>query len=183
MIRILLFLLCLNTPSLAQTLNGRVVGVNDGDTLTLLVARQSYKIRLAQIDAPERGSRLASARASRWPNWSLVRKSASRSKLKTAINGWSARSDAMAAISTCSKCSVAWPGSMCSMRMMPGCWQQNSRHVRQVAVYGRSPIRSHRGNGAASRKKTTTGIGCSVCFWISKSHALPLQLPCAAATS
>lgn len=55
MIRILLFLLCLSTPSLAQTLNGRVVGVNDGDTLTLLVARQSYKIRLAQIDAPEKG--------------------------------------------------------------------------------------------------------------------------------
>lgn len=55
MIRILLFLLCLSTPSLAQTLSGRVVGVNDGDTLTLLVAHQSYKIRLAQIDAPEKG--------------------------------------------------------------------------------------------------------------------------------
>lgn len=55
MIRIMLFLLCLSPPLLAQTLNGRVVGVSDGDTLTLLVARQSYKIRLAQIDAPEKG--------------------------------------------------------------------------------------------------------------------------------
>jgi endonuclease YncB( thermonuclease family) len=35
-------------------LEGRVVGVHDGDTVTLLVAgHQQVKIRLAQIDAPE----------------------------------------------------------------------------------------------------------------------------------
>lgn len=49
-----LLLLCL-TPLLAQaqTLNGQVVGVSDGDTLKLLVGRQEYKVRLGQIDAPE----------------------------------------------------------------------------------------------------------------------------------
>ncbi len=41
-------------PSLGETLEGRVVGVTDGDTLTLLVGSETRKIRLAQIDAPER---------------------------------------------------------------------------------------------------------------------------------
>ncbi len=39
----------------ADTLNGRVVGVADGDTITVLDAdRQQHKIRLQGIDAPER---------------------------------------------------------------------------------------------------------------------------------
>jgi len=38
----------------AEVLHGRVVGVHDGDTVTLLTpANQQVKIRLAQIDAPE----------------------------------------------------------------------------------------------------------------------------------
>jgi endonuclease YncB( thermonuclease family) len=37
----------------AQTLNGYVVGISDGDTLTLLVERQQHRIRIAGIDAPE----------------------------------------------------------------------------------------------------------------------------------
>lgn len=37
----------------ADTLTGHVVGITDGDTLTLLVDRQQYKIRIAGIDAPE----------------------------------------------------------------------------------------------------------------------------------
>ena len=38
----------------AEMFEGRVVGVHDGDTITLLLAgNQQLKIRLAQIDAPE----------------------------------------------------------------------------------------------------------------------------------
>ena len=41
--------------SLAQSLVGRVVGVTDGDTVTLLVdGRVQHKIRLSGIDAPEK---------------------------------------------------------------------------------------------------------------------------------
>lgn len=44
------------SPSLAETLRGKVVGVTDGDTITLLVdGRRQYKIRLGEIDAPEGG--------------------------------------------------------------------------------------------------------------------------------
>ncbi len=50
------FLACL-LPGLtlaADILEGRVVGVHDGDTVTLLMAgNQQVRIRLAQIDAPE----------------------------------------------------------------------------------------------------------------------------------
>ncbi len=39
-----------------RTIEGRVVGVTDGDTITVLTAEnKQYKIRLAGIDAPERG--------------------------------------------------------------------------------------------------------------------------------
>jgi len=38
-----------------ETINGRVVGISDGDTLTILDARNTqFKIRLAAIDAPEK---------------------------------------------------------------------------------------------------------------------------------
>lgn len=40
----------------ADTLTGRVVGVHDGDTITMLDASHTqHKIRLAGIDAPELG--------------------------------------------------------------------------------------------------------------------------------
>jgi endonuclease YncB( thermonuclease family) len=42
-------------PSYADTLQGRVVGVTDGDTVTVLDAsKMQYKIRLMGIDAPEK---------------------------------------------------------------------------------------------------------------------------------
>jgi endonuclease YncB( thermonuclease family) len=52
---ILLLCLFLCTQAFAETLEGRVVGVTDGDTITLLDdSRQQHKIRIAGIDAPER---------------------------------------------------------------------------------------------------------------------------------
>lgn len=39
----------------AVTLTGKVVGVADGDTLTVLVDQQMIHVRLAGIDAPEKG--------------------------------------------------------------------------------------------------------------------------------
>jgi endonuclease YncB( thermonuclease family) len=42
--------------ALAATLAGRVVGVSDGDTVTLLTAEnRQFKIRLSGIDAPDCG--------------------------------------------------------------------------------------------------------------------------------
>ncbi|MGA7179291.1 MAG: thermonuclease family protein [Thiobacillaceae bacterium] len=47
-------LLILGVPyAQAQSLNGYVVGISDGDTLTLLVNWQQHRIRIAGIDAPE----------------------------------------------------------------------------------------------------------------------------------
>src|SRR4029434_6022838 len=37
----------------AETLSGRVIGISDGDTLTVLVDRKQVKVRIADIDAPE----------------------------------------------------------------------------------------------------------------------------------
>ena len=42
--------------SLAETLLGEIVGISDGDTITVLDAdSKTHKIRLAGIDAPEKG--------------------------------------------------------------------------------------------------------------------------------
>ena len=60
MLRIAALALALMFPllpvvALAETLHGRVVGVADGDTLTILAAGNiQHKIRLAGIDAPEK---------------------------------------------------------------------------------------------------------------------------------
>jgi endonuclease YncB( thermonuclease family) len=47
--------LTFSIATLADTIEGRVVGVSDGDTLTVLDAGNTqFKIRLAAIDAPEK---------------------------------------------------------------------------------------------------------------------------------
>ena len=51
-----LLLACLAAPSLnAQEFRGKVVGVTDGDTITVLQDRTPVKLRLNGIDAPEQG--------------------------------------------------------------------------------------------------------------------------------
>ncbi len=55
----LLFLI-LPLSAEAETLTGKVVGVTDGDTITILVAERTIKVRLAEIDTPERGQPWAS---------------------------------------------------------------------------------------------------------------------------
>ena len=54
--RTFLFLaLCLATCVHAVELRGKIVGVSDGDTVTVLNAeRHQHKVRLAGIDAPEK---------------------------------------------------------------------------------------------------------------------------------
>lgn len=55
--RALPLLLCLVMPAAgAQTLTGRVIGIADGDTLTVVdAAKTRHRVRLASIDAPEIG--------------------------------------------------------------------------------------------------------------------------------
>jgi endonuclease YncB( thermonuclease family) len=53
---IALLLVLTGQSAVAATLEGRVIGITDGDTITVLDAnRQQHKIRLAGIDAPEKG--------------------------------------------------------------------------------------------------------------------------------
>lgn len=52
----ILLLAILAAPAWADTFTGRVVNVSDGDTVTVLDAgKQQHKVRLAGIDAPEKG--------------------------------------------------------------------------------------------------------------------------------
>jgi len=52
---VLAVLLMVSIGASAETLTGTVVGVADGDTITVLDAnREQHKIRVAGIDAPEK---------------------------------------------------------------------------------------------------------------------------------
>lgn len=52
--RYLIIALVLITCSAQADFRGEVVGVTDGDTVTVLRGREQVKVRLAEIDAPER---------------------------------------------------------------------------------------------------------------------------------
>lgn len=52
---LLLAWVVLGQVALADTLTGRVVGISDGDTITVLVNSQPVKVRLTEIDTPEKG--------------------------------------------------------------------------------------------------------------------------------
>jgi endonuclease YncB( thermonuclease family) len=57
-----LVVLATAAPAAAKELEGHVVGVSDGDSITVLDAeRTQHKVRLASIDAPERGQPFADA--------------------------------------------------------------------------------------------------------------------------
>ena len=45
----------------AEPFTGKVVGISDGDTLTVLVDRQQVKVRLHGVDAPESGQLFGAA--------------------------------------------------------------------------------------------------------------------------
>ncbi|MEZ5941402.1 MAG: thermonuclease family protein [Planctomycetaceae bacterium] len=47
-------------PKVIDVFSGKVVGVTDGDTITVLVNNQSVKVRLEGIDAPESGQSFGS---------------------------------------------------------------------------------------------------------------------------
>lgn len=52
---VFLFLCCFQYYAYAELLSGKVVGVSDGDTITVLdSAKTQHKIRLTGIDAPEK---------------------------------------------------------------------------------------------------------------------------------
>ena len=56
-----LALLLASSTAFAQTLTGRVVGIADGDTLTVYDGTQEIRVRLADIDAPEKGQPFGTA--------------------------------------------------------------------------------------------------------------------------
>lgn len=52
---VFLLLLLMSSRLPAETLTGRIIGISDGDTLTLLDAEHTpHKIRISGIDAPEK---------------------------------------------------------------------------------------------------------------------------------
>jgi len=46
---------CIPVTAIGEALPGDGGGVTDGDTITVLVAKRPIKVRLAEIDTPERG--------------------------------------------------------------------------------------------------------------------------------
>lgn len=65
-----LFGLLCSPPSLADALYGKVVGVSDGDTITVLDAQKvTHKIRLSGIDAPEKAQAFGERAKQQLSDW------------------------------------------------------------------------------------------------------------------
>jgi micrococcal nuclease len=63
------------SSAFADSYTARVVGVSDGDSITVLLQTNvQQKIRLAEIDAPERASPLPSVPNRRCRAWCLARR-------------------------------------------------------------------------------------------------------------
>src|SRR5205809_7677793 len=60
MIAILVLVFVLNRAALAENFTGRVVGISDGDTITVMHNGRGEKIRLFGIDCPENGQPFSS---------------------------------------------------------------------------------------------------------------------------
>src|SRR4029450_1595327 len=65
---VLAFLLASNATA-AETLSGRVIGISDGDTLTVLVEERQVKVRINGIDAPENGQAFAERSTQNFREW------------------------------------------------------------------------------------------------------------------
>ena len=52
-LKLILFFVFLYGTAIAGQLSGKVVGISDGDTITVLQGRQQFKIRLYGVDCPE----------------------------------------------------------------------------------------------------------------------------------
>jgi endonuclease YncB( thermonuclease family) len=75
-----------------NVLQGLVVGVSDGDSLTLLDAeKRQHKIRLQGIDAPEMKQPMAKSPKNRCRSWSSTKPSRSIGPRKTDLAGRSAK--------------------------------------------------------------------------------------------
>src|SRR5437773_10718208 len=59
-IAVLLLTLVLNKGALAEDFTGRVVGISDGDTITVMHHGRAEKIRFYGIDCPENGQPFSS---------------------------------------------------------------------------------------------------------------------------
>ncbi len=62
LLALFLFQACLQFSAYGEVLKGKVVGVSDGDTITILdSAKDQHKIRLTGIDAPEKAQAFGQA--------------------------------------------------------------------------------------------------------------------------
>jgi endonuclease YncB( thermonuclease family) len=72
-------------PALPETLQCKVVGVHDGDTLSLVQGEELYKVRLGGIDAPERGKEFGTQAKKAPPTVCLASRSRSERTAMTAL--------------------------------------------------------------------------------------------------
>ena len=72
-----LLLLLVLFPATAETVyHGKVIKIADGDTLTLLVNNKQHKIRLSDLDTPERKQPFGTKAKQHYPTWPLANKPA-----------------------------------------------------------------------------------------------------------
>lgn len=144
----LLFLLALPALVFAGEIVGKVVSVHDGDTLTVLVARTQVRIRLTDIDAPERKQPFGTRSRSPFQSYASARMRGSLSRARTATGAPLAASSAPVWTRTPSRSGVAWRGSTSSTRRKTRrCMLCRRKRRIGLEVYGLMHSQCRRGTG------------------------------------
>lgn len=141
----------------AETLTGKVVGIADGDTVTVLVdGHKQVKVRLHGVDCPERGQPFGN-RAKQFTSEMCFGKSVTvRVPTRTNTAARLARSpQPMGPTSTSRWSKMAWAGGMKNTPLETcGSATLNSRPEPQREGYGLSEEQSHRGSTAVGIERT-----------------------------
>ena len=103
----------------AETLSGKVVSIADGDSFTVLVERERVKVRLAEIDAPERGQpwsrRAKQALARKLAGCTVAGRDGFQRSLRRRV-GHAAAAAATSIASSCARDTPGCTGAGCATR-------------------------------------------------------------------
>ena len=145
--------IAVTTLASARELAGRVVSVQDGDTLTVLVSQKQIKVRLTEIDAPERKQPFGTRSRQSLADLCAGKDARVAEQGKDRYGRTLGASTAPGWTLTRSRCGAAWPGCMSdTLPKTRRCTRCNWKRRLSGADCGRMLGQCRLGSGASASR-------------------------------